>query len=607
MLEFCISNQLLTRLDGTEVFSDSENYLECAFQFSDDWAGLEAVATFGHSGVAEPVSVRIVDGVCRVPHEVIHPYGFTLAVYGAGEQEGEITHVPTNLVTVEVGSAGVAQGLSIPQPTPSLYDSLLAQLGEKEASVQAAMTQAQTAAAAAGGARDQAVEAAEAAQADRERAEEARTSAAESAQGAGMSAEAAQAALQGARQEQLKAQTVRQELTDALRLHQSYAVGTEEFGTLAALRDIAWREGEYIGPLLELEANRRYVVEVDGKRYDAISRQLVQGAEGYDAGGTASLLRTRDDETPETPPVEGGGGVVELPGVSEVEPGGSGGGSGETPETPETPENPPAATVGYSSQVRLTAGPVTIIDRVFETAAEDGSAGESWLSTTDGQVGTVLLLTDGEDNGRYYMEKARAARDSALEALEHPPCPGETGNWMVWDPALGRYKDSGWSAQGIQGPQGPQGAQGETGAQGPQGPEGPKGETGPQGEAGPQGPQGEKGEPGEGFPAGGQAGQVLCKRSEADYDTQWATPAAGGVTSFHGRTGEVVPQEGDYTAQQVGALSLSGGLMTGLILAANSSASMAQVRNIGIYAAGARLPSAVPNGAIIMVYDTSAT
>ena len=137
MLEFCISNQLLTRLDGTEVFSDSENYLECAFQFSDDWAGLEAVATFGHSGVAEPISVRIVDGVCRAPHEVIHPYGFTLAVYGAGEQEGEITHVPTNLVTVEVGSAGVAQGLSIPQPTPSLYDSLLAQLGEKEASAPA--------------------------------------------------------------------------------------------------------------------------------------------------------------------------------------------------------------------------------------------------------------------------------------------------------------------------------------------------------------------------------------------------------------------------------------------------------------------------------------
>lgn len=36
-----------------------------------------------------------------------------------------------------------------------------------------------------------------------------------------------------------------------------------------------------------------------------------------------------------------------------------------------------------------------------------------------------------------------------------------------------------------------------------------------------------------------------------------------GVTSFNGRTGEVEPQAGDYTADQVGALPISGGIMTG--------------------------------------------
>lgn len=36
-----------------------------------------------------------------------------------------------------------------------------------------------------------------------------------------------------------------------------------------------------------------------------------------------------------------------------------------------------------------------------------------------------------------------------------------------------------------------------------------------------------------------------------------------GVKSFNGRTGDVVPAEGDYTADQVGALPLSGGNMTG--------------------------------------------
>ena len=36
-----------------------------------------------------------------------------------------------------------------------------------------------------------------------------------------------------------------------------------------------------------------------------------------------------------------------------------------------------------------------------------------------------------------------------------------------------------------------------------------------------------------------------------------------GVTSFNGRTGAVEPQAGDYTAEQVGALPISGGTLTG--------------------------------------------
>lgn len=39
-----------------------------------------------------------------------------------------------------------------------------------------------------------------------------------------------------------------------------------------------------------------------------------------------------------------------------------------------------------------------------------------------------------------------------------------------------------------------------------------------------------------------------------------------GVSSFNGRTGAVVPQDGDYTAEQVGAVSLSGGTMTGNLI-----------------------------------------
>lgn len=38
-----------------------------------------------------------------------------------------------------------------------------------------------------------------------------------------------------------------------------------------------------------------------------------------------------------------------------------------------------------------------------------------------------------------------------------------------------------------------------------------------------------------------------------------------GVKSFNGRTGDVVPVEGDYTAEQVGALPVTGGVMTGVL------------------------------------------
>lgn len=88
--------------------------------------------------------------------------------------------------------------------------------------------------------------------------------------------------------------------------------------------------------------------------------------------------------------------------------------------------------------------------------------------------------------------------------------------------------------QGIPGPQGPTGPQGEQGVQGPKGdtgPQGEKGETGTQGPTGEQGPAGEKGDPGEpgkGIPVGGTSGQVLVKKSEADYDAQWTTMSNNG-------------------------------------------------------------------------------
>lgn len=64
------------------------------------------------------------------------------------------------------------------------------------------------------------------------------------------------------------------------------------------------------------------------------------------------------------------------------------------------------------------------------------------------------------------------------------------------------------------------------------------------------------GETSNGLPAGGAPGQMLAKKTAEDYDTQWVDPPEGGgettgVSSFNGRSGAVMPQFGDYTAENI--------------------------------------------------------
>ena len=70
----------------------------------------------------------------------------------------------------------------------------------------------------------------------------------------------------------------------------------------------------------------------------------------------------------------------------------------------------------------------------------------------------------------------------------------------------------------------------------------------------------------------GQPGQVVVFNAGGKPEAQ--DPPDAGVTSFNGRSGEVVPQEGDYTAQQVGALPITGGTITGDVTIGGSSPSL---------------------------------
>lgn len=56
-------------------------------------------------------------------------------------------------------------------------------------------------------------------------------------------------------------------------------------------------------------------------------------------------------------------------------------------------------------------------------------------------------------------------------------------------------------------------------------------------------------------------------------DDKISVAASSSVLSFNGRTGNVVPTDGDYTAKQVGAVPLSGGTMTGTLTLSGDPAS----------------------------------
>ena len=87
--------------------------------------------------------------------------------------------------------------------------------------------------------------------------------------------------------------------------------------------------------------------------------------------------------------------------------------------------------------------------------------------------------------------------------------------------------------KGDPGDIGPAGEKGDQGEQGIQGIQGLPGTPGDKGDRGDQGENGDKGDPGQGIPTGGASGQILSKRTNDDYDTEWiAAPSAGQTYAY---------------------------------------------------------------------------
>ena len=152
-------------------------------------------------------------------------------------------------------------------------------------------------------------------------------------------------------------------------------------------------------------------------------------------------------------------------------------------------------------------------------------------ATTTGEAGTNASVTNSGDETNVLLEFTIPRGDTgpAGPAGERGPAgdTGPAGPAGEQGPA-GPAGDTGPAGPaGERGPAGPAGEQGPAGPAGERGPAGDTGPAGPAGEQGPAGPAGDTGPAGPGVATGGTTGQILAKKSDADYDTEWINNTGG--------------------------------------------------------------------------------
>ena len=103
--------------------TESKNYLECKFEFSEDWEGCIKTAIFrGVTGV--PYCIEIEDDTCTVPYEVLTGNVFLISVFGILDDK----RITTNTVDIYVKDSGYAEGETPPAPTPTMNEKMLKEL-----------------------------------------------------------------------------------------------------------------------------------------------------------------------------------------------------------------------------------------------------------------------------------------------------------------------------------------------------------------------------------------------------------------------------------------------------------------------------------------------
>lgn len=109
------------------VTSGSVNVYQCQFQFDNAWDGLERTAVFQAGD--ESISILLDDtGICVVPWEVLQDAKRTLYAGVYGTKNGNVV-LPTIWRNLGEIRQGVSPGDSAQPPTPSVYEQILAEIG----------------------------------------------------------------------------------------------------------------------------------------------------------------------------------------------------------------------------------------------------------------------------------------------------------------------------------------------------------------------------------------------------------------------------------------------------------------------------------------------
>lgn len=163
----------------------------------------------------------------------------------------------------------------------------------------------------------------------------------------------------------------------------------------------------------------------------------------------------------------------------------------------------------------------------------------------------VGKIEEGNKIAQSVRDDADAGKFNGKEGPQGPIGPqGPVGPQGVKGEQGARGEQGTPGKDGERGEQGPQGEPGAAGERGPQGVQGPKGDQGPQGE---QGPRGENGADGVGIIAGGTTGQVLAKKSDADYNTEWIDISEQTGNILRGSvTGVIAHADDVYTSKALG-------------------------------------------------------